>query len=113
LVLRASGPVFSSGHNLKELTSEQGMDHHKEVFDTCNALMKAVFNSPVPVIACVSSGQLAAAAGCQLVSACDIVLAAKGAKFSTPGGNFGLYCSTPGVPLARYPSENSFPRLFA
>ena len=57
---------------------------------------------PIPVVAGVSAGQLAAAAGCQLVAACDIVVAAKGSKFSTPGSNFGLYCSTPGVPLARW-----------
>ena len=56
---------------------------------------------PIPVIAGVSACQLAAAAGCQLVAACDIVVAAKGSRFSTPGSNFGLYCSTPGVPLAR------------
>ena len=36
------------------------------------------------------------------MAACDIVVAAKGSKFSTPGSNFGLYCSTPGVPLARW-----------
>ncbi len=63
--------------------------------------MEDVFSSPVPVVALVSSGQLAAAAGCQLAAACDVVVAARGAKFSTPGSNFGLYCSTPGVPLAR------------
>ena len=57
---------------------------------------------PIPVVAGVSAGQLAAAAGCQLVAACDIVVAAKGSRFSTPGSNFGLYCSTPGVPLARW-----------
>ena len=63
--------------------------------------MRRILRLPIPVIAGVSAGQLAAAAGCQLVAACDIVLAARGSKFSTPGSNFGLYCSTPGVPLAR------------
>lgn len=37
----------------------------------------------VPVIAEVKG--LAAAAGCQLVATCDIVVAANTAKFSTPG----------------------------
>lgn len=33
--LPARGPVFSSGHDLKELTSTQGRDHHTKVFHTC------------------------------------------------------------------------------
>lgn len=33
--LSAKGPVFSSGHDLKELTSTQGRDHHTKVFHTC------------------------------------------------------------------------------
>lgn len=32
----AEGPVFSSGHDLKELTDEQGPDYHAEVFQTCS-----------------------------------------------------------------------------
>ena len=68
-----------------------------------NRLIDRLFTRlPIPVVAGVCAGQLAAAAGCQLVAACDIVVAAKGSRFSTPGSNFGLYCSTPGVPLARW-----------
>lgn len=33
--LLAKGPVFCSGHDLKELTSSQGRDHHTQVFRTC------------------------------------------------------------------------------
>ena len=44
---------------------------------------------------------LAAAAGCQLVSSCDLVLATPTARFSTPGASVGLFCHTPGIPLAR------------
>lgn len=33
--LSARGPVFSSGHDLKELTSTQGRDYHTKVFHTC------------------------------------------------------------------------------
>lgn len=32
----AEGPVFSSGHDLKELTDEQGPEYHAEVFQTCS-----------------------------------------------------------------------------
>ena len=52
------------------------------------------FSSPIPVIAAVDGH--AAAAGCQLVSMCDIVLATKRSQFSTPGASFGIFCSTPG-----------------
>ena len=45
MVLRAAGPVFSSGHNLKELTTEHGIEHHVRVFDACNDLMEDIFGS--------------------------------------------------------------------
>ena len=52
--------------------------------------MKKIRMVDVPVI-CQVSG-LAAAAGCQLVASCDIVLADESAKFSVPGANtIGLY----------------------
>lgn len=35
LCVSAKGPVFSSGHDLKELTSAQGRDYHTKVFHTC------------------------------------------------------------------------------
>ncbi|KAK0179726.1 hypothetical protein PV327_005451 [Microctonus hyperodae] len=100
IVIAASpGKVFSAGHNLKELTSAVGNDHHHEVFDTAANLMKVIANFPVPVIAAVDG--LAAAAGCQLVSACDIAICTERSSFSTPGVNFGIFCSTPGIPLVR------------
>ena len=34
--------VFSSGHNLKEMTVETGYDYHKKIFDTCEAMMRLV-----------------------------------------------------------------------
>lgn len=32
----ARGPVFSSGHDLKELTSARGREYHSKVFQTCS-----------------------------------------------------------------------------
>jgi enoyl-CoA hydratase/carnithine racemase len=43
----------------------------------------------------------ATAAGCQLVAACDLAVAADSARFATPGVKIGLFCSTPMVPLSR------------
>lgn len=45
--------------------------------------MRAIRESPVPVIAAVDG--LAAAAGCQLVAACDIAVCTERSLFSTPG----------------------------
>jgi enoyl-CoA hydratase/carnithine racemase len=44
---------------------------------------------------------IATAAGCQLAASCDLVVASTSAKFCTPGVDIGLFCSTPGVALAR------------
>ncbi|CAD6227637.1 GSCOCG00001317001-RA-CDS [Cotesia congregata] len=99
VIAAAPGKVFSAGHNLKELTTAKGNKHHYEVFETAANLMKTITNSPVPVIAAVDG--LAAAAGCQLVSSCDIVICTERSSFSTPGANFGIFCSTPGIPLVR------------
>jgi enoyl-CoA hydratase/carnithine racemase len=43
----------------------------------------------------------ATAAGCQLVAACDLAVAAEEATFATPGVTIGLFCTTPMVPLVR------------
>lgn len=83
VLLRATGSVFSSGHNLKELTPDRGRGHWAAVFDECERLMLDIMEGPWPVVAVVEG--LAAAAGCQLVAACDIVVATDAASFSTPG----------------------------
>ncbi|KAF2356523.1 Crotonase superfamily [Trinorchestia longiramus] len=98
IVLRAEGPVFSAGHNLKEIHSSNEKTH-RDIFECCNRLMLELQSQRVPVIAQVDG--IAAAAGCQLVAACDIVVASDTSSFSTPGASVGIFCSTPGVPLVR------------
>lgn len=104
IVLAANGPVFSSGHDLKELTAhradaDQGRAFFEETMRTCAALMLAIVGCPKPVIAAVQGR--ATAAGCQLVATCDLAVAADTADFATPGVNIGLFCSTPMVALSR------------
>jgi enoyl-CoA hydratase/carnithine racemase len=41
------------------------------------------------------------AAGCQLVASCDLAFAVDTARFAVSGINLGLFCSTPGVAVAR------------
>jgi enoyl-CoA hydratase/carnithine racemase len=44
---------------------------------------------------------IATAAGCQLVATCDLAVAVEEARFATPGGRGGWFCSTPMVAVAR------------
>lgn len=98
VILHANGPVFSAGHDLRELVGT-GRDAYAELFALCTEVMEAIRRLPVPVIAAVHG--LATAAGCQLVATCDLVVAAEAAKFATPGVKIGLFCSTPAVALCR------------
>jgi enoyl-CoA hydratase/carnithine racemase len=98
LVLRAVGPVFSSGHDLRELRAIDETQS-RSLFDLCTRVMEQIRSLPQPVIAEV--GGLATAAGCQLVASCDLVIASPSAQFATPGVRIGLFCTTPGVALAR------------
>jgi enoyl-CoA hydratase/carnithine racemase len=99
IVLAAAGPVFSSGHDLKELRGLNGEAEIAATFDQCSELMRAIIGSPKPVIARIQG--MATAAGCQLAASCDLAIAAEGARFATPGVNIGLFCTTPMVALTR------------
>lgn len=98
VVIRSEGPVFSSGHDLNELVNGEAEDY-TAVFDACTRVMEGIRLLPKPVIAQVQG--LATAAGCQLVATCDIAVAADTAAFATPGVQIGLFCTTPGVAVAR------------
>lgn len=50
IVVSSTGPVFSAGHNLKELSSDKGYENQKSVFSKCNELISSVTNSPLPII---------------------------------------------------------------
>ncbi|XP_075064735.1 enoyl-CoA hydratase domain-containing protein 3, mitochondrial isoform X2 [Mixophyes fleayi] len=111
IIIAAEGPVFSSGHNLKEFTASHGKAYHADVFHACVKLMTTIQTIPVPVIAQVNG--LATAAGCQLVASCDIAVASDKSKFATPGVNVGLFCSTPAVALGRaVPKKVALEMLF-
>jgi enoyl-CoA hydratase/carnithine racemase len=104
VVIAADGPAFSSGHDLKEMTARRGdADGGRAYFaylmDLCARVMLSIVRSPKPFIAAVEG--VASAAGCQLVATCDLAVAGAGARFTTPGVNIGLFCSTPMVALSR------------
>jgi len=100
LVIRGSGPIFSAGHDIKEMTSHRDdLPYVRTLFAVCNRMMLRLHELPQPVIAQVHG--IATAAGCQLVAACDLAIAETGARFATPGVNIGLFCTTPMIPLVR------------
>ncbi len=101
VIIRGMGPVFSAGHDLRELLDEQGDLLHtaRRLFRVCSEVMEAIHRIPQPVIAQVHG--IATAAGCQLVAACDLAVAASDTRFATPGVKIGLFCTTPMVPLMR------------
>ena len=111
LVIQGNGPAFSAGHDLAEIEDDRTEDAYAELFGTCVALMTRLHTIPQPVIARVHG--VATAAGCQLVAACDLAIAADDARFATPGVNIGLFCSTPMVPISRtIPRKHMLEMLF-
>jgi len=130
IVLQAAGPVFSAGHDLKELSSVQASANAAAaaaIFQQCRWVRAPTSLPPPPppggviphashasarsdlmkqVVRCpvpviAAVHGIATAAGCQLAASADIVLATRSAQFATPGVNIGLFCSTPAVALTR------------
>ena len=98
IVIEGAGPAFSAGHDLSEMIGRP-REFLVRLFDRCSVMMQTIHETPQPVIAKVHG--IATAAGCQLVAACDLGLAAEGTRFATPGVKIGLFCSTPMVPVSR------------
>jgi enoyl-CoA hydratase/carnithine racemase len=99
VVLAAAGKAFCAGHHLKEMIAQPQLAYYQRLFAQCSRMMLALQKLPVPVIARVHG--LATAAGCQLVAQCDLAVASEEARFAVSGVNYGLFCSTPSVPLLR------------
>ena len=99
VVLAAEGKAFCAGHNLKDMAANPELAYYQQLFAQCSRVMLSIQKLPVPVIARVQG--IATAAGCQLVAQCDLAVAASDARFATSGIQYGLFCSTPSVPLVR------------
>ena len=110
VVIAAAGKAFCAGHDLREM---RAMDQARlqALFAQCSTVMRSLRDMPVPVIAKVQGA--AVAAGCQLVAACDLAVAASSATFAVSGIDLGLFCSTPAVALSRnVPTKVAFDMLF-
>jgi enoyl-CoA hydratase/carnithine racemase len=99
VIIAGAGKAFCAGHDLKEMRANHDKAFMQALFRQCGEVMLAITRLPQPVIARVHG--IATAAGCQLVSMCDLAVAADVAKFAVSGINVGLFCSTPAVGLAR------------
>jgi len=99
VVIAGAGRAFCPGHDLKEMLANSNEAFIGDLFRRCCEVMLTIQRLPQPVIAKVHG--IATAAGCQLVAACDLAVAAADARFATSGINFGLFCATPGVAVSR------------
>jgi enoyl-CoA hydratase/carnithine racemase len=100
VVLAAAGRCFCAGHDLKEMRTHSSDEAwQKKLFADCSRMMLKLTQIPQPVVARVHG--IATAAGCQLVSMCDLAVASAEARFALPGVNIGVFCSTPAVGVAR------------
>lgn len=98
VIIRTDGPVFSAGHDLREILG-QDAGSVRQLFQQCARTLARIRRLPQIVMAEVSG--IATAAGCQLVAACDLAIAAETAQFATPGVKIGYFCASPSVQLAR------------
>lgn len=113
VVLAGRGPAFSAGHDLKEMRAapQPTQATYEALFRKSSRVTLGLTRLAQPVIARVHG--IAAAAGCQLVGACDLAVASTEARFGTLGINIGLFCMTPGVAVARNTGrKKAFEMLF-
>jgi enoyl-CoA hydratase/carnithine racemase len=99
VVIAGAGKAFCAGHDLREMHERADPAFAKDAFERASRLMLSLVRLPQPVIARVNG--FAYAAGCQLVAQCDLAVASAEATFATSGVKYGLFCSTPGVAVAR------------
>ncbi len=99
VIIAGAGKHFCAGHDLREMRSHPDKSWQSELFGACSRMMLTLIRLPQPVIARVQG--VAVAAGCQLVAMCDLAVAADVARFALPGITSGIFCTTPGVGVAR------------
>jgi 2-(1,2-epoxy-1,2-dihydrophenyl)acetyl-CoA isomerase len=90
LVLTGAGRGFCAGQDLgdRAVSPGQAVDLGESVEKRYNPLIRRLTSLPMPVIARVNG--VAAGAGASIALACDIVIAAKSARFIQSFANIGL-----------------------
>lgn len=84
IVLAANGPDFCRGRGAgpASATKPTAVQMRSRVIDPILAAYRAIYDSPVPVIAAVQGPALGF--GCAIASACDVLIASDRARFSLP-----------------------------
>jgi 2-(1,2-epoxy-1,2-dihydrophenyl)acetyl-CoA isomerase len=97
LVVTGAGRAFCTGQDLHERVAAQGsgLDLGESIEKNYAPLVRRLRALPIPVIAAVNG--VASGAGANLALACDIVVAAKSAKFIEPFCGLGLIPDTGGT----------------
>ena len=91
LVITGAGRGFCAGQDLSDRAVAPGgdrVDLGLSLDDRYNPLIRRLADIPIPTICAVNG--VAAGAGANIALACDIVIAAKSAKFIQPFVNIGL-----------------------
>jgi enoyl-CoA hydratase/carnithine racemase len=90
IILTSEGGFFCAGGDLNVLIERRSLSEaqRREKVDLLHDLLRNIRGSTVPVIAAVEGG--AAGAGASLALACDLIVAAEGAKFSAAYVKAGL-----------------------
>ena len=93
--VRANGPVFCAGADLKE---RQGMDEDQVRARRLRAFAAyaALESLPMPAIAVVHAAAIGS--GCEIAAACDFIIATPAASFRTPEALWGTVGATQRLP---------------
>ncbi|MEO7117732.1 MAG: enoyl-CoA hydratase-related protein [Candidatus Limnocylindrales bacterium] len=92
LIITGAGRAFTAGQDLKERQAPGNADLGTELRTRYNPLILAMRNLEKPIIGAVNG--VAAGAGCSIVLACDLVIAADGARFVQAFTKVGLVPDT-------------------
>jgi enoyl-CoA hydratase len=88
VILSGEGRHFCAGADIEELAhateGPEGIDYGRALEE----VMRSITDLPVPVLAVVQGNALGA--GCQLVVACDLAIAAADATFGIPSARLGV-----------------------
>jgi enoyl-CoA hydratase len=93
VVLTGAGSAFCSGADLvTRFAPDAGTDVPTDTFRPAfEVLLDAITDHPAPVVAAINGAAIGA--GMQLAVACDLRVAALGARFAIPGGRLGIHLS--------------------
>jgi enoyl-CoA hydratase len=92
IVITGAGSAFCSGADLVTRFAPDGHGASDTFRPAFERTLDAIVGHPAPVIAAINGPAIGA--GMQLAVACDLRIAAMGARFAIPGGRLGIHLSS-------------------